>query len=170
MQLLITVNEVKSLSREMSNNISEDKITQFIEESENIDVKSALGDALFIDVKTDTSKYTLLLDGGEYKDEHGDAKLFSGLKKSLAYYVYARLIKHADSNLTRFGFVNKESEYSSRSDFKAKMAAYNDAFSVADSYLKECVIFLNDKNKDYPLYRGNGGIKANRTKYKILGE
>ena len=28
--------------------------------------------------------------------------------------------------------------------------AYNDAFSVADRYMKECVRYLNDNKKDFP--------------------
>ena len=48
--------------------------------------------------------------------------------------------------------------------------AYDDAFSIADRYLKECVRFLQDKKDDYPLYRGNGKIKANRTVYRVLGD
>lgn len=79
-------------------------------------------------------------------------------------------MKNGDGNVTRFGFVNKDNEYSSRSDFKEKLMAYNDAFSVADRYMKECVRYLNDNKKDFPLYRGSGGINANRVTFRVLGE
>jgi hypothetical protein len=29
---------------------------------------------------------------------------------------------------------------------------------------------LNDNKKDFPLYRGSGGINANRVTFRVLGE
>lgn len=153
----------------MSAHMDEDKVNTYIRESENIDIKSALGDALFLDVKKNTEKYSVLLEGGEYEYcEH--KRTFVGLRTALAYYTYARIVKNGDGNVTRFGYVNKDSEYSSMADVKLKTQAYNEAFSIADTYLKECVMFLEANKKDYPLYKGNGGIKSNRTKFRILGD
>ena len=47
---LITTSEVSTLSRGMSVHVDEDKIETYIRESESIDIKSALGDALYLDV------------------------------------------------------------------------------------------------------------------------
>lgn len=167
---LITTKEVSYLSRDMSSHVDEEKINTYIRESEDIDIKSALGSALFVDMKEHPEKYELLLNGGTYTDGCGEIHSFSGLKRALAYYTYARLVKNADGNLTRFGFVEKVNEYSNNAEFKKQLMAYNDAFSIADAYLKECVMFLNENKKDYPLYKGNGGIKAKRTTYRIIGE
>ena len=153
---LITTKEVSYLSRDMSSHVDEEKINTYIRESEDIDIKSALGSALFVDMKEHPEKYELLLNGGTYTE--------------LAYYTYARLVKNADGNLTRFGFVEKGNEYSNNAEFKKQLMAYNDAFSIADAYLKECVMFLTESKKDYPLYKGNGGIKAKRTTYRIIGD
>lgn len=169
-QYLITTLDVSSLSRGMSVHVDEDKIETYIRESESIDIKSALGDALYLDVKENPEKYKLLLDGGIYEDKCGEKKIFMGIKTALAYYTYARIVKNGDGNVTRYGFVHKEDEYSSRPDIKEKVMAYNDAFSIADRYLKECVRFLEEKKDDYPLYKGNGKIKANRTVFRILGD
>lgn len=166
----MTTNEVMSLARDMSIHVDKLKIEVYLRESENIDIKNALGDALFLDVKEHAEKYETLLNGGVYETENGDKKVFMGLKSSLAYYTFARLVKNGDGSLTRFGFVNKESEYSSHSEFKEKVMAYNDAFDIANKYLKECVSYLNSNKKLYPLYKGNGGVKANKTIYRILGE
>lgn len=166
---LITTSEVSTLSRGMSVHVDEDKIETYIRESESIDIKSALGDALYLDVKEHPEKYELLLDGGTYEDKCGEKKMFMGIKTVLAYYTYARIVKNGDGNVTRYGFVQKEDEYSSRLDIKEKVMAYDEAFSIANRYLKECVRFLQDKKKDYPLYRGNGKIKANRIVFKVLG-
>lgn len=169
-QYLITTHDVSSLSRGMSVHVDEDKIETYIRESESIDIKSALGDALYLDVKENPDKYKLLLDGGTYEDKCGEKKIFMGIKTALAYYTYARIVKNGDFNVTRYGLMQKEDEYSSRPDIKEKVMAYNDAFSIADRYLKECVRFLEEKNDDYPLYKGNGKIKANRTVFRILGD
>lgn len=169
-QYLITTLEVADLSRSMSVHVDENKIDTYIRESESIDIKSALGDALYLDVKENPEKYKLLLDGGIYEDKCGEKKIFMGIKTALAYYTYARIVKNGDGNVTRYGFVHKEDEYSSRPDIKEKVMAYNDAFSIADRYLKECVRFLDDRKEEYPLYKGNGKIKANRTVFRILGD
>lgn len=169
-QYLITTEEVSKFSRDMSIHLDDSKIEAYIRESENIDIKDALGDALFLDVKEQPDKYETLLNGGEYDSECGIKRTFIGLKAALAYYTYSRIVKNGDGNVSRFGFVNKESEYSSRSDIKEKVMAYNDTFSVADRYLKECVRYLNDCKSNFPLYKGGGKLKANRTVFRIIGE
>lgn len=169
-QYLITTLEVADLSRSMSVHVDEDKIDTYIRESESIDIKSALGDAFYLDVREHPEKYALLLDGGTYGDKCGEKKIFMGIKTALAYYTYARIVKNGDLNVTRYGLMQKEDEYSSRPDIKEKVMAYNDAFSIADRYLKECVMFLDDRKEEYPLYKGNGKIKANRTVFRILGD
>lgn len=169
-QYLITTDELRSLARDMSQHVDKNRIEVYIRESENIDIKSALGDALFLDVKEYPDKYNELLFGGVYEDRCGIKKTFSGLRIALAYYTYARIVKNGDSNVTRYGLVNKDSEYSSRPDIKEKIIAYNDAFSVANMYLKECVAYLNENKEKFPMYIGNGGIKANKTVYRIIGE
>lgn len=169
-EYLITTLEVSTLSRSMSVHVDEDKIETYIRESENIDIKSALGDSLFLDVKEHPEKYVILLEGGTYEDKRGEKKMFMGIKTALAYYTYARIVKNGDGSVTRYGFVQKEDEYSTRPDMKKKVMAYNDAFSIADRYLKECVMFLDDRKEEYPLYKGYGKIKANRTVFRIIGD
>lgn len=169
MQQLITISEVSELSRDMSKHVDENRINSYIRESQEIDIKAALGDALYIDVLTTPENYTELLNGTEY-EVCGRKKVFSGLKTALAYYVYARVVKNNDGYVTRFGYVNKDSDYSNRPDIREKVMAYNDAFSIADKYLKECVEYLNDNRDKFPLYTKGGKIKANRTKFKIIGD
>lgn len=169
-EYLITTREVSGLSRSMSLHIDEEKINSYIRESENIDIRSAIGDALYLDIKKNRERYELLLEGGTYKDKKGDERVLTGLKPALAYYAYARLLMNSDGSVTRYGFVNKDSEYSGRPEFKEKVQAYNNACAVADRYLKETVLYLKENNEQYPLYRNAGEIKANRTTYRIIGE
>ena len=168
-QYLITSDEVSSLARGMSIHIEQEKIETYIRESEDIDLKPSLGDALFIDLQEHSEKYELLMNGGVYEDKDGK-HVMTGLKTALAYYAYACLVKNGDGSVTRYGFVNKDDEYSSRPDSKERVMAYNDAFSIADSYMKECVQYLNAHKCEYPLYKGRGGLKANRTVFRIIGD
>ena len=140
-QYLITSDEVSLLARGMSIHIEKDKIETYIRESEDIDIKPSLGDALFIDMQEHSEKYELLI-----------------------------LVNNGDGNVTRYGYVNKDDEYSSRPDSKERVMAYNDAFSIADSYMKECLLYLKSHKSEYPLYKGEGGLKANRTVFRIIGD
>ena len=167
-QYLITTDEVSALSRGMSVHLDPDKIETYIRESENIYIKSALGDELFLDVKKNPEKYQLLLDGGTYETKCKKKIIITGLRVALAYYTYACIDKNGDGNVSRFGFVNKEGEYSSHTVFKEKMMVYSDACSIADRYLKECVLYL--KECGMPLYNGEGKLKSNRTVFRVIGE
>lgn len=169
-QYLITPDEVKKNARSIARLVSNDKIQVYIEESENIDIKNALGDSLYLDVVEKQENYDILLNGGEYKTKRGERKVFVGLKKALSYFTHARLMKNGDYNVDRYGMTNKNSEYSSHTEYKEKVTAYNDAFDVAERYLKECVVYLNENKDSFPLYKGNGGIRANRTVFRVLGE
>lgn len=155
------------LARDMSAHMDEERVNTYIRESEMIDLKSALGDALFLAVKANPEQYDKLLNGGEY-EVSGEKRIFSGLKTTLAYYAYARVVKNGNGNVTRYGFVNKETEYSSNAEFKERNMAYNDAFSIADRLMKECLRYLIDIKE--PLYKGGGKMKANRTIYRIIGD
>ena len=82
-QYLITAEEVSKLSRDMSIHLDDSKIETYIRESENIDIKSALGDALFLEVKEHPEKYNILLNGGEYDSECGVRQSLLVLKQHL---------------------------------------------------------------------------------------
>lgn len=165
-EYLITHDEVSTLAREVSQHLERQKIETYIREAENIEVRKALGDDLFIAIKQNPEQYTLLLEGGTY-ESCGGLHMFQGLKTALAYYSYARIIKNGDNHVTRFGFVQKEDEYSRKPESKDKVIAYNDAMSVANSYMKECLDYLVATKT--PLYKGEG-IKSNVVQFRIIGE
>ena len=167
---LIKTNEVADLSRPISGHIDDKKINTYIRESEDIDLKSSLGDVLLMDIRSNPEKYDDLLNGGEYEDKCGYKHTFSGLKRALAYYSYARIVKNNDINVTRFGVTFKEDDYSDKVSVKERILAYNDAFSIADKYLHECVLFLSENKDKYPLYRGIGKVKANRINFRTIGD
>ena len=163
---LIDYNEVFELTRKMSVHIDKDKIDAFIREAENMDLKPVMGDALLYAVKADSNAFAPLLNGGTYKTPSGEIKTFEGLKSALAYFTFARFVRNGDGNVTRSGFMVKDNEHSARASESEKERTYNDAKSIAERYLSECMDFVRhdeDCGKCCKPVR-----KA--SKYKILGE
>lgn len=149
---------VKTSIRYISSNIDNTKIEAFIEESQSLDIKNALGDNLYIDLMRYINKsenyvkneyYDNLIAGGIY-EYCSHSYEFSGLKKTLCYFVYARLVKHGDGVITRFGFVNKQDPNSAKSEFKEKLAEYTDAFRIAEEYMNECLNFIKRNKSNFP--------------------
>lgn len=159
--------EVAELARPCD--CDEDVIRRTIEESELLDIKPTLGDALFLRLTTHV-EFERLLNGGEYENEKGEKFVFAGLKRTLAYYVWARLVKTSPNHLTRFGYVVKDDDHSHATEFKERQVAYNDAFAIADGYMKQCLAYIIANPKIFEDYYKKGSLKANRTKFKIIGK
>ena len=128
----------------------------FIPEAEQLDVKPILGEQMYIDLleaQTGTTlsvNQVLLLDGGIYTVENRKY-IFKGLKVAISYFVYSRLIRNADGQLTRFGFVDKNLNESDRPQLKEKLVAADDAAKSGNAYLNEVLqlIKLNDMDEVY---------------------
>lgn len=159
--------EVNDLSRPCD--AEESVVKRIIEESELLDIKSQLGDALFLRLTTDADCMRLL-EGGEYTNENGSVRVFAGLKRTVAYYVWARLVKSSVNHLTRFGYVVKNDDHSHQSEYKERQTAYNDAFAVADGYMKECFAYMQANPSVFADYTPKGKVTANRVKYRVIGE
>lgn len=163
---IIEVEEIDSLARPCT--VDEDIALRYIEESELQDIKPLVGDALFFDIVENRAKYALLLDGGIYESK-GEKHGFVGLKTTLAYYVWARMVKCSVNHLTRYGYVAKNDDNSHSVDWKERQSAYNDAYAVADGYMKECLEYLKAQNM-----LGNGKdvaeISKKRTFFNVIGQ
>lgn len=170
---LITPEDVFSLARNSSKAIDKREVEVYIDEAEQLNLKPNIGTSLFIrllDNAVDTDANKKLLYGGTYNSCNGIAS-FAGIRKALAYYAYGRMIKNGGQTATRFGFVEKDSEFSANVEWKARLAAANDATLVADSYLKECLNFLQCST-DFPEYTNEcrRGMKNRRVTIKVIGE
>lgn len=148
--------------------VDEPIIERAIEEAELLDIKPKIGDELFIRLLTHTP-FATLLGGGEYVDPCGNKHSFVGLRRTLAYYTWARLVKTSVNHLTRFGFVRKRDEYSEQTDYRERQVAYNDAFAIADGYMKECLAYMQANPEIFADYKLKGKVEAGRFKYRILG-
>lgn len=95
---------------------------------------------------------------------------FQGLKAAVAYYVQAKLAKTNDNQFTRFGIMQKDSEYGHRPTLAERNDTYNDLCYIADQYLRDTLEYLYIYATRYPLYQGGERITNNRTIYRIIGE
>ncbi|MCL1933981.1 MAG: hypothetical protein FWF53_09260 [Candidatus Azobacteroides sp.] len=176
---LTTPDNIKKNTRPVSAHLDDGRIEIYIDEAEQLNIKPVIGDELFIDLleyvdASDKSQfpvaYETLLDGGIYEQTRCGTtgkKTFKGLRSALEYYVYAKLVKNNDDNVTRFGFVNKDEDYSSRPSLNIKLAAEKDALSVADGYRSDCIDYLKENSKNIPKFKI--GKAKNRLRIKIIG-
>lgn len=186
MNHIIRPEEVSGYGRAMSSHVDRKVLESLIQETENVDIRPALG-ALFFQnlVQADREEpfVKLLLNGGYYPyvyDPTFDATFqqpavvldahFQGLKAAVAYYVQARLVKTNDNQITRFGVMQKDNEYGTRPSLAERNDMYNDLCAVADQYLRDTLEYLNIYRSRYPLFECGGRIRNNRTIYRILGE
>lgn len=165
---LINKAEVGTLGRPIYTDPN--KIDRFIDEAENMDVKKALGDALFKHIVENKATLTDLLNGGTYSDTTGTQHQFAGLKKALAYYVYARLVVAGNIELTRAGSVNRASDFSQRSDWKEREYISRESASIADSYLRETIGYIRSVQTLRDLLPKKFKINSSRNKFKIVGK
>lgn len=148
MQHLLTTEEIVALGRPIGN-VEGSKLLAYITEAEQMYIKPALGDALFLEILKEgdsNETYRLLLNGGTYNDCNGGIRLFMGLKVALSYYVYALNVMTGDFQSTRFGTVIKQNDYSRDISSKERSDCYNNALEVANHYLKDCITFCKIKN------------------------
>ncbi len=147
MEHIISPEEVVKLGRPIGK-VEETKLLAYITEAEQMNIKPALGDELFLRILAegeDNDLYKVLLNGGTYKDRNDCIRSFMGLKVTMSYYVYAQNVMTGDFQSTRFGTVVKQGDYSREISSKERSDCYNNALEVAHHYLKECVAYCKVK-------------------------
>lgn len=149
-------------------NADEEIIERAIEEAELLDIKPALGDKLFNKLQNSVT-FSRLMEGGEY-EACGETRTFAGLKRTLAYYAWARLINSATHHLTRFGYVIKSDDYSRSADLRERQQAVGDATAIANAYMHECLRYIEANPDIFAEYKGCGAISANKTTFKVIGD
>lgn len=172
MNHIITPEEVKEHGRAMSTHIDKKTLEALITEVETLDIMPTLGVALMTELSESIAEgtlnehETLLLNGGYYDNR---TNYLRGLRTACAYYVQARLVKTNDNQITRFGMMQKDSEYGYRPTLAERTDTYNEICAIADQYLQEVVDYLRQHQEIFPSY-GYGRIQNNRTIYRIIGD
>lgn len=143
MEHLITPQELSHYGRPISAKTDEDKLTAYIVEAEQMNIKPVLGDSLFLHILEkgeEDEKIERLLKGGTY-NVAGTIYSFAGLKAAMSYYVFAKYLMVGDFNATRFGISVKDDSYSSHISSAERSNAYSDTLEVANCYLQDCVAY-----------------------------
>lgn len=169
MKHIITPEEVRQYGRAMSAHVDKKTLEALIQETENLDIRPALGVTFYQEVvNTDgNNEYiNLLLEGGYYNDGHAHLQ---GLKAAAAYYVQAKLVKSNDNQITRFGMMQKDNEYGYRPSLAERTDAYNDLCSIADQYLQDVLDYIAENSEHLPCQQSSA-VRNNRTIYRIIGE
>ncbi len=159
MEHIISPKEIISLGRPIGK-VDEPKLLAYITEAEQMNIKPALGDELFLNILSDgetNETYKMLLSGGTYRDSSDNLHSFVGLKAALSYFVYAQNVMTGDFQSTRFGTVIKQGDYSQGISSKERSDCYNNALEVANHYLSECIAYCKSKN-----------LLGNRSNRKVL--
>jgi len=164
----------------MSRYIEDNRIEPYIDEVEQRIIKPRIGHELFIDLidwinsenkSAFPEEYETLMSGGIYEYivncQPFEQRVFKGLLEAMKYYVYAKIVKNNDINITRFGIVNKDDEYSSRVDLNIRLAAEKDALQIADGYMSECIDFLKSTSA---IIKFKKGKQNNRLSITIIGD
>ena len=148
--------ELKELPniRKFGTHVSDEKIQAYIAEVEMLYIKPVIGDDLYLklaDGQCDTCEECIatLLKGGIYTDSCGNRKHISGLCVAIAYFAFAQYIMSGDAESTRYGFVMKDGEYSSKISAKERSDNYNNVLQIAHGYLSECQQYIRDVMGDY---------------------
>ena len=140
--MIASINDIKNI-RPIADNIPSSRITIYLKEAENLYVIPAFGASLFKNISDDQENYVTLLEGGFYDN---DKHYFEGLRKSIAYIAYSKMILNQDFNVTAFGTMFKNSEYSEHSNEKTLLRISNDALAIGLRYLDECLDYLKHIN------------------------
>ena len=127
----------------------EAKIKPIIAEVEQTDIKPQLGEIFYNKLlkyvdshETAIPELDKLLIGGEYTYEDNEYS-FAGLESAIAYYVNAELMDTQAGFLAVTGYRAGNDTYSSMADYKDRRNNYDKIRAVAESYMKDCLVYLN---------------------------
>lgn len=140
---LITPEEISTLARPCY--ADEEKALAYIVEAEQNNIKPAIGDDLYIQLKE--GGQTFLLEGGIY-ERNGKRYYLNGIKKALAYFVISRLYESSTTELTRQGAVNRRSEYSDNADNSEIISVSRETYAIANRYMEEVEKYLGTDVKN----------------------
>lgn len=161
MDLIIQPEEVGILARPISQHIDREQLVAYITEVEQLQIRSALGGVLFSNIKQSSSAFAIILNGGI--DECGEVS--GGIRKAVAYYVYARIIREGGTIPTRWGAVEKNDEYATRIDQERKNTIHRECTNIADTYMAEVINYSKAQG-----WMTTEGINQTRRMAYVVGD
>jgi hypothetical protein len=148
---LISRTDVKAV-RDFSPNIENIRIDPYIREAHELYLANFLGADLYDEIMTEKAGNTLTAANLALINDY--------LKTPLCFYAYARMIEAQPVNVTRFGVVRKETEFSENLSVGDLQKLADMARKAGAAYLDKARVFLNDNAADYPLWETDGTQKT----------
>ena len=149
---LLSPVQFAELARPTSMHLEDDEVNRFIEECEDLYIIPTVGYDVFsaaidyVDDNTLDGKFdetfdpVLYLNGGAFNYNHcgcdGASEWCAGLRKALAYYVYAKMGRADGTIIARDGLMRHNDQYAQHVEPNLKQ--YNDVMEVAEQYLASC--------------------------------
>lgn len=174
---LITVAQFKALARPTSCHLDDTEVMAYIAECEDLHIIPAIGFAnfrraieseSFTDIFDETFDASVWLDGGEFvADVCGCSPRTEwcvGLRKTLAYYVYAKMLRADGTILARSGAMRHNDQYAQHVDPNRKQ--YDDVMNVADQYLSGCLLYAKTHTAECNAVKP---IRGTRATIKAIG-
>lgn len=175
---LINVADFKALSRPSSIHLDDDEVQAFISECEDVFIIPAIGYAnfetavnseSFDETFDDSFSASIWLDGGSFTldvcgCENERTEWCVGLRRTLAYYVYAKMIRSDGTILSRSGAMRHNDQYASHVDPNRKQ--YDDVMNIADQYLAGCMLYAKQHSLECNAVKP---ITGTRAKIKAIG-
>jgi hypothetical protein len=160
--------EFADVTKTMLNDIP--KMELYIREAQVAEIRTFLGDELYLKMvldyndtnkNFDTQRYNDIWEGIDY-DDAGKTKRSHGLKAAHVYYALSRIIKNNSFNITRFGNKDLTQDSSTSSSIGVIKSKINQAKSQALIYQNECKRFLDLNLSTYPEFANEEtkGIKT----------
>ena len=165
---LIGIDDFLSLARQASKHLDEKEVMRYVEECEDMYIIQAIGLDKFNDLTKSSvsSEDLILLSGGTFKNANGENEKCFGLKKALAYFVYAKMSMSDGSIITRSGNIQHNDSHAERKEQKEKVNRYDDVMNVAEEYLNSCLKYL----KTLSGYEETKRVKQTRLRIKAVGD
>lgn len=178
--MIITTDDIRNV-RPIAENVNDTKrIAPYIEECEMLFIIPIIGAINYKSIErsylesndsitiTDNSGNTIfinkleLYEGCFYNDNKNHCV---GIKKAMGYLVYSRFVRNQNVNVTAFGVVAKQGQFSDAVDEKTIIRIANDAEKIGLNYLNNCIDFINFKSTNKEMLR-----KKTRNKFKAIGD
>ena len=172
--LLLTLTDFTDY-RDISPNTDAERLNVYIRESQVRELRTFLGDELYLklildyDETTNTftdQRYTDIYFGVDYVNGTKTIR-FNGLKGAHVLNAYKRFLDNQSINVTRYGvkdLTSAESESTTQAQIRTKKI---DAESMAKMYESDAKRFLSAKAVDYPEY-DNGETPLKNTSFNFI--
>ena len=164
MDMLITLSDIKQYCKDVASNIDDNAIRPYIIEAQVVELRALMGRFFNVFLKDIESQRMIdLLNGRPYTVDDVEIE-FAGVKPVIAYHAYSRLVQKHGMQVTRFGLVKKETEFSSNVDDKTIATHALDAKTIARVYEEDFRAFMEANGDTYPEWGklcGTGGGKPN---------